>query len=70
MRTISHLVILGHPSPDSFNSAVAGRYVEAVRANHQDAILRDLYALDFDPATERIGAPAYRRRCIGAGRTN
>jgi NAD(P)H dehydrogenase (quinone) len=49
VRAISHLVILGHPSPDSFNSAVARRYVEAVRANHQEAILRDLYALDFEP---------------------
>ena len=49
MRTISHLVILGHPSPESFNSAIARRYVETVRAHHQDAILRDLYALDFDP---------------------
>lgn len=49
MRPISHLVILGHPSPDSLNAAIAERYVEAVQANHQEAILRDLYALDFDP---------------------
>jgi NAD(P)H dehydrogenase (quinone) len=49
MRAISHLVILGHPSPDSFNAAVARHYIEAVRANHQDAVLRDLYALNFDP---------------------
>jgi NAD(P)H dehydrogenase (quinone) len=45
----SHLVILGHPSPDSFNAAVANAYVDAVRARHQDAVLRDLYSLNFNP---------------------
>ena len=45
----SHLIILGHPSPDSFNAAIANRYMETVRASHQDAVVRDLYALGFDP---------------------
>lgn len=44
-----HLVVLGHPGSSSFNAAIAGRYVDAVRATHQDAVLRDLYALGFDP---------------------
>lgn len=44
-----HLVVLGHPGSNSFNAAIAGRYVDAVRATHQDAVLRDLYALGFDP---------------------
>ncbi len=45
----SHLVVLGHPSSSSFNAAIAGRYVDAVRASHHDAVLRDLYAEGFDP---------------------
>ena len=45
----SHLIILGHPSPDSFNAAVANRYTETVRASNQEADVRDLYALGFDP---------------------
>jgi len=45
----SHLVVLGHPSPDSFNAAIAARYVETIRGIHQDAVLRDLYAIGFDP---------------------
>lgn len=45
----THLVVLGHPSPDSFSAALAGCYVEAARSFHHDAILRDLYALGFDP---------------------
>ncbi len=48
-RLPSHLIVLGHPSPDSFNAALARCYMETVRSNHQDAILRDLYALGFDP---------------------
>ncbi len=48
-RRVSHLVVLGHPSPDSFNASIARRYVEAVQANYQTATTRDLYALDFDP---------------------
>lgn len=48
-RPVSHLVVLGHPSPDSFNAAIARRYVETIETNGHDAILRDLYALDFDP---------------------
>lgn len=45
----SHLVVLGHPSPASFNAAIANRYVETVQGVHQEAVLRDLYALGFDP---------------------
>lgn len=45
----SHLVVLGHPSPKSFNAAITGRYVEAVRGVHHEAVQRDLYALGFDP---------------------
>ncbi len=45
----SHLVVLGHPSPDSFNAALARCYVEAAQSVHHDAMVRDLYALGFDP---------------------
>ena len=44
-----HLVVLGHPAPGSFNHAVAARYCAEIKACGQHAILRDLYALDFDP---------------------
>jgi len=57
-QTIRHLVVLGHPESGSFNHQVAETYVETVRACGQQAELRDLYALDFDPllrAEERSG---------------
>ena len=62
-RALRHIVILGHPASDSFNHAIAERYCSAVRACGQEATLRDLYALDFDPrlhAEHRPGNPENR----------
>lgn len=57
-----HLVVLGHPSPDSLNRAIAETYCAAVRECGQVAFLRDLYAESFDPVlrdAERPGQPGY-----------
>lgn len=48
-KPIRHLVVLGHPGEDSFNHAVAETYCAAVHACGQQAVLRDLYAIGFDP---------------------
>jgi NAD(P)H dehydrogenase (quinone) len=40
---------LAHPDPKSFNATVAEIYRRAVEENGQEAVVRDLYALDFDP---------------------
>ena len=48
-RSVSHLIILGHPATESFNASIAKRYVETVHTSHQKTVLRDLYALGFDP---------------------
>ena len=53
-----HVVILSHPGPDSFNHSVARAYCDAVRYAGQEVVLRDLYAIGFDPvlkANERPG---------------
>jgi NAD(P)H dehydrogenase (quinone) len=44
-----HAVILCHPDPSSFNHAIARDYCDAVRAAGQEVVLRDLYAMGFDP---------------------
>lgn len=44
-----HAVILAHPGTSSFSALVADAYCEAVRAHRQEAIVRDLYQLGFDP---------------------
>ena len=48
-RSVSHLIILGHPATESFNAAIAKRYVETVHTNYQETVFRDLYLLGFDP---------------------
>jgi NAD(P)H dehydrogenase (quinone) len=44
-----HAVIVCHPDPDSFNHAIAARYCDEVRAAGQTVVVRDLYAMHFDP---------------------
>lgn len=56
-----HVVILSHPAAGSFNHAIARAYSDAVRYADQEVVLRDLYAMGFDPvlrAEERPG-PAH-----------
>jgi NAD(P)H dehydrogenase (quinone) len=53
-----HVIVLAHPELKSFNASVAETYRRAVEDNGQEAIVRDLYALGFDPvlkASERPG---------------
>jgi NAD(P)H dehydrogenase (quinone) len=52
-----HAVILAHPDPDSFNAAAARTYCEAVQTLGQDAVLRDLYRLAFDPVLKPSEQP-------------
>lgn len=52
-----HAVILAHPDPASFNGLVADAYCDAVRACGQEAIVRDLYALGFDPLLKNSERP-------------
>lgn len=60
---IRHAVVLAHPDPSSFNAAIARAYCDAVEAAGHQAILRDLYAMHFDPvlkAQERPGRGDFR----------
>ncbi len=57
-----HVVVLAHPNPHSFNGLVADAYCEAVRSCGHEAIVRDLYAMGFDPVLkddERPGRPGF-----------
>ncbi|MEG3123388.1 NAD(P)H-dependent oxidoreductase [Sphingomonas sp. GB1N7] len=56
---IRHVVILGHPAPGSFNHEVAERYCQTVRDNGQEAVIRDLYALEFDPCLRADRRPGH-----------
>lgn len=53
-----HVVILCHPEERSFNASVAQTNCETVREVGHEAVLRDLYRMNFDPvlkATEQPG---------------
>lgn len=43
-----HVVILAHPKARSFTRMMAESYVEAVEARGHTALLRDLYAMNFE----------------------
>jgi NAD(P)H dehydrogenase (quinone) len=53
-----HVVILAHPDPQSFNATVAETYCETVRSCGQEVIVRDLYAMGFDPILKNTERPA------------
>jgi len=54
---MEHAVIASHPVQRSFTMAVANTYCEAVRANGQQAILRDLYRMNFAPTIDADELP-------------
>ncbi|MEG3165299.1 NAD(P)H-dependent oxidoreductase [Sphingomonas sp. PB2P19] len=59
-RALSHVIVLGHPDPTSFSHAVAEAYRDAVLACGQSAIIRDLYAMRFDPLLQSSERPGRR----------
>ena len=46
---MKHAVIIAHPIHRSLTASVGETYAEAVRALGHEAIVRDLYAMGFDP---------------------
>ncbi len=56
-----HVVVLAHPDPQSFNATIANTYCETVRECGQEAILRDLYAIGFDPVLKDSERPGTQR---------
>ncbi len=54
---LRHVVVLAHPNPKSFNASVAETYRRAVEERGQEVIVRDLYALGFDPVLKEVERP-------------
>jgi NAD(P)H dehydrogenase (quinone) len=46
---MKHAVIFAHPKAESFTATVARAYGDAVRGLGQEAVVRDLYSMGFDP---------------------
>jgi NAD(P)H dehydrogenase (quinone) len=47
-----HLVVLAHPRQGSFTRRVAATYMNAVQALGHESVLRDLYAIGFNPIAD------------------
>jgi NAD(P)H dehydrogenase (quinone) len=46
---MKHAVIIAHPNPDSLTCAIGAVYAKHVKEMGQEAIVRDLYRMGFDP---------------------
>ena len=58
-RRPNHLVICANPSPGSFDHSIVAAYAEAVTGCHQEVVVRDLYALGFDPVLRSAERPLH-----------
>lgn len=54
---MKHAVILAHPRRNSFCATVAERYAAAARELGHQVVLRDLYAMKFDPCLKAEEIP-------------
>lgn len=54
---MKHVVILAHPSSSSFNATVADTYIRAAEAAGHAVVLRDLYAMQFQPCLSESEIP-------------
>lgn len=52
-----HLVVFTHPGTDSFGHRIVEAYRAAVEAEGQEVVVRDLYALGFDPVLRDAERP-------------
>jgi len=50
-------VILAHPNPQSFCAAIARTCLETLKTSGAEVVLRDLYAMDFDPRLKAAELP-------------
>ena len=54
---MKHALIISHPKPNSFTASVAEAYALACRALSHDIVVRDLYAMSFDPCLKASELP-------------
>lgn len=65
-------IVHAHPEPRSFNAALTERAVHTLRADGHTAVVSDLYAMRFDPVSDRrnfksVKDPAYYKQQVEEG---
>lgn len=63
---MKHAVIVAHPNPDSLNIALAKTYTDTLSLLGHEAVVRDLYAVGFDPCLKASEIPGPDRPHFGA----
>lgn len=58
-RPSTHLVVSANPSPGSFDNAIAETYMSVARDHGHRVVVRDLYALGFDPVLKLEERPGH-----------
>ncbi|WP_078409917.1 NAD(P)H-dependent oxidoreductase [Priestia abyssalis] len=46
---MKHLIVYAHPNPESLNHSILDTTVNTLKKNGHEVVVRDLYALDFQP---------------------
>lgn len=46
---MKHLIVYAHPNPESLNHSILDTTVQALKKNGHEVVVRDLYAMDFQP---------------------
>jgi NAD(P)H dehydrogenase (quinone) len=46
---MKHLIVYSHPNPASFNHKIKEKYIETLMSKGHEIIVRDLYAMNFNP---------------------
>lgn len=54
---MKHAIIIAHPNPKSLTHTVAETYLKSVEGLGQQALVRDLYAMGFDPCLKASEIP-------------
>ncbi len=57
---MKHLIVYAHPNADSFNHAILETTAAALKANGDEVVVRDLYALDFQPVLKPADTEAMK----------
>lgn len=57
---MKHLIVYAHPSTESFNHAILERTVQALEKKGHEVVVRDLYALNFQPVLKPEDTAAMR----------
>jgi len=57
---MKHLIVYAHPHADSFNRAILNTAVDALEAQGHEVVVRDLYALEFQPVLSAADTASMR----------